>query len=424
MNAPLYKYGMFGDNTALIVAFLLGLGFGFFLERAGFGSAKKLTAQFYLRDLAVLKVMFTAIITASVGLFLLSWSGFVDLSQVSLKPTHLSANILGGLLLGVGFVIGGYCPGTSVVSSATGRVDGWVYLGGLAFGMFAFGETVGFNANLSSMLSLADKPRLTLAQVSGVPYGILVFGVVVMAVVAFLAAEWAEVKIGGKKLSEQPLLGAPLKEWNLSRSLLSVILFGGFLAALLGNPYRGPKVVMDQAELAALVQQEADHITVDELSSQMIAGTVDFRLIDVRSPEAHAKSTIPGAENIPLSQIPTTEFDPKEKLVLFTDGQTHAAEAWIFLRARGMKSVYVLLGGNDAWHDEVLYPEISDPNDPAQAKKIARAQAFGGTPMSVSGSGTAEPAPLNMPTNLPKVAPPVSAPVAAPRKKKKRREGC
>ena len=81
MNAPFYKFGAFGDEASLIVAFLIGIGFGFFLERAGFGSAKKLAAQFYLNDLAVFKVMFTAIVTAMLGVIYLSWIGFLDLTS-------------------------------------------------------------------------------------------------------------------------------------------------------------------------------------------------------------------------------------------------------------------------------------------------------------------------------------------------------
>ena len=52
MNAPFFKFGLFGDEASLIVAFVIGIGFGFFLERAGFGSAKKLTDQFYFRSTA------------------------------------------------------------------------------------------------------------------------------------------------------------------------------------------------------------------------------------------------------------------------------------------------------------------------------------------------------------------------------------
>jgi len=82
MSAPFYKYGLFGDETSLVMAFLIGIGFGFFLERAGFGNARKLAAQFYLYDMTVFKVMFSAIVTAMIGLYYLSVLGFVDLSLV------------------------------------------------------------------------------------------------------------------------------------------------------------------------------------------------------------------------------------------------------------------------------------------------------------------------------------------------------
>ncbi len=102
MSAPFFKYGLFGDEASLLVAFAIGIGFGFFLERAGFGSARKLVAQFYLTDLAVFKVMFTAIVTAMLGVTYLAWMGVLDLSLVYLVPTYWAAQVVGGLLLGVG----------------------------------------------------------------------------------------------------------------------------------------------------------------------------------------------------------------------------------------------------------------------------------------------------------------------------------
>jgi len=76
--------------------------------------------------------MFTAIITAVIGLFYFSWIGWLDLSLVYTTDTYIVPQILGGLILGVGFVVGGYCPGTSVVSAATGRYDGMIYFAGIS----------------------------------------------------------------------------------------------------------------------------------------------------------------------------------------------------------------------------------------------------------------------------------------------------
>lgn len=189
MSAPFYKLGAFGDEASLVVAFLIGIAFGFTLERAGFGSAKKLVSQFYLDDLAVFKVMFTAIVTAMLGLHFLGWMGVIDLSLVYLTPTHLGTQALGGLLLGFGFVIGGYCPGTSVVAAATGRLDAMVYVLGVALGVFVGGELTPLIQRFDTVGALG---RVTLPQALHLPPGLVVLLVVLMAVGGFAGAEWVE----------------------------------------------------------------------------------------------------------------------------------------------------------------------------------------------------------------------------------------
>ena len=191
MIAPLFKYGLFGDFTGLVFAFLIGIGFGWFLERAGFGSAKVLAAQFYLHNMTVLKVMFTAIVTAMLGLGLLSAVGWLDLSKVYVTPTFLVPQIVGGLLLGVGFVIGGYCPGTSLVAASTGRLDGMVFVLGVFFGVFVFGEVY---PAIEPFTQLTPMGTVTIPEFFGVGYGTVMFAVVVMAIGMFLTAEWAEKK--------------------------------------------------------------------------------------------------------------------------------------------------------------------------------------------------------------------------------------
>jgi len=198
MNAPWFKFGMFGDEVGLIVAFLLGIGFGFFLERAGFGSARKLTAQFYLTDLAVFKVMFTAIVTAMLGLFYLAWIGWVDLALVYVPSTFLAPQIVGGLLLGIGFAIGGYCPGTSLVAIATGKIDALVYAAGIFVGIFAVGEAWD---RLAAFVDSTAYGRLTLDQVLHLPLGAVVLLVVLIALAGFWGAAALERRFGGEESS-------------------------------------------------------------------------------------------------------------------------------------------------------------------------------------------------------------------------------
>jgi len=196
MSAPFYKFGYFNDEFSLVLALVIGIGFGFFLERAGFGSGRKLAAQFYFTDMTVLKVMFTAILTAMLGIYYLSVVGFMELSLVFLNPTYLVPQIVGGLVLGVGFVIGGYCPGTSCVSAATGKIDGMVFLAGILAGIFVFGELFPL---LEGFYNSTPMGQITLPKLLGVPYGVIVLAVVLMAVGAFVAAEWGEKKMAARK---------------------------------------------------------------------------------------------------------------------------------------------------------------------------------------------------------------------------------
>jgi uncharacterized membrane protein YedE/YeeE len=189
MNAPFYKFGLFGGDASLLVAIFIGIGFGFFLERAGFGSARKLAAQFYFTDLRVFKVMFVAIITAMLGMFWLSWLGLLDYSKVTIPSTYLVPQIVGGLVFGIGFVMGGYCPGTSCVAAATGRLDGVVHLFGMISGILIFGELYSF---IDGFYTSTPMGRFSLPDLLQLPFGLTVFLIVFLALAGFAAAERLE----------------------------------------------------------------------------------------------------------------------------------------------------------------------------------------------------------------------------------------
>lgn len=196
MNAPFFKFDMFSADFSLVIAFAIGIGFGFALERGGFGNARILASQFYFTDMRVLKVMFSAIVTAMLGVFFFVAFGWLDLSLVYYTDTNLIPQIVGGLILGVGFVVGGYCPGTSCVSAATGRIDGVIYLLGVMAGIFVFGEIFPL---IEGFYYSSNMGRVFLPDYLGMSYGMIVFLVVLMAVGAFAAAEWGEKKMAAKK---------------------------------------------------------------------------------------------------------------------------------------------------------------------------------------------------------------------------------
>ena len=99
---------MYGKVGLYLVAFLIGLAFGYILEIGGFGNSTKLAAQFYLKDMTVFKVMFTGIVVAMVLIFGASGLGLLDYNRVYVNPTYLWPGIVGGLIMGVGFIIGGF----------------------------------------------------------------------------------------------------------------------------------------------------------------------------------------------------------------------------------------------------------------------------------------------------------------------------
>jgi len=188
---PLSSSVEFTLGAELAIALALGVGFGFCLERAGFGSARKLTAVFYLYDMAVVKVMFTAIVTTMVGLFALSAIGVLDLGELYLEPTNLAAQGLGGLVFGAGFIIGGYCPGTAVAAMATGRKDGMAFALGMLAGVYAYAE---FTPGIDAWIKAGAQGEMTLPSVTG-----LSMGWFALAFIAFLLfAGWGMKQLEGR----------------------------------------------------------------------------------------------------------------------------------------------------------------------------------------------------------------------------------
>ena len=151
---PLDLIPLLGKFWAYLVYGVIGFGFGYALEISGFGNSKKLAAQFYFKDLTVLKVMFTAIVVAMVLIFAASGLGLLDYNLVWVNPTYLWPGIVGGLIMGVGFIVGGFCPGTSLVAMATRKIDGLFFVLGGLFGIFVFGEMVDYFCHLLALVLL------------------------------------------------------------------------------------------------------------------------------------------------------------------------------------------------------------------------------------------------------------------------------
>jgi hypothetical protein len=190
-------------TLGLAVAVPIGIGFGFVLERSGFGSSKKLVGQFYGTDMTVLKVMFTAIVTAMLGMVILSGAGLFDFTSAQFNyPTYLWPMVFGGVLLGVGFITSGWCPGTSIVGAASGKLDGLATIGGVIVGGVLYAEV---EPKLGSFPNSGKLGTFTLPQLLHLPAPVVAALVVAMAVGAFLGAEKIQALVTGNATEALPL---------------------------------------------------------------------------------------------------------------------------------------------------------------------------------------------------------------------------
>ena len=183
---PLIPNGVLTAEWNIIIAVLIGLAFGFILEASGFSSSRKLAGVFYGYDFAVLKVFFTAALVSVIGMYYMNYLGWIDMSMLYIHPTYLWGAIVGGAIMGIGFVAGGFCPGTSLCAVARGKLDAWIYVLGILIGVFVFSEAFGVFENIFNASYLGN---ITLVESLGIPASWIILGVTVLALVAFFVSD-------------------------------------------------------------------------------------------------------------------------------------------------------------------------------------------------------------------------------------------
>lgn len=184
----------------LLIGFIIGVGFGFALEQAGFSSSRKLAGMFYGYDTTVLKVFFTAAIVALVGSQFLSFFGLLDLSLVFVNPYYVGAALIGGVIMGAGFIMGGFCPGTGISALSIGKIDAFVFLFGGLVGAFLFAETYLF---IEPLAMGGFKGPMKVDEWLGVSPGVFTLILILAAVFLFWIAELAEKKFGRPEITKE-----------------------------------------------------------------------------------------------------------------------------------------------------------------------------------------------------------------------------
>jgi rhodanese-related sulfurtransferase len=323
---------------------LIGFAFGYVLEISGFGNSKKLAAQFYFKDLTVLKVMFTAIVTAMVLLFFSSAIGILNFNLVYVPETHLWPGIVGGLIMGVGFIVGGFCPGTSLVSASTLKVDGIIFVLGAIVGVWAFGETVQPMWDWWNQSGYYG--RLTLMDVFHLPTGWVVLLVVLMALFMFWGGEQLERIIGKRDMSHEPKL-------RLAGAGALVVV--AFAIILIGQPTAAQKWASISAAKTAVLTDRSVQVHPGELLASLADQKLNIVMIDVRSEADYNLFHIQDAQNVPIANIRSlvpgllSQNSANTVIVLMSNDETAAAEAWKVLQAESVPNVYILEGGINNW---------------------------------------------------------------------------
>lgn len=349
--------------ATFLAALVIGLFFGFALERAGFGSSRKLAGIFYFTDMTVLRVMFTALITAMLGLSLVVGLGWIDLeSQVYLIPTMYWAQIVGGLVFGVGFVLGGWCPGTAAVGAASGKVDAFLFLAGAVLGTILFNVTQGW------VSPLQEKAEVEVAF--GMSRNVFALLFTLVAIGAFYFAEWIEKTVAG---------GGRYLQSTFLQGLSVVLLIVAVAVAILPESETAAAGGPGEAALLAAVEAGEDHIEPEELAELLINAEDEILLVDIRDRWEFDKFHIRGAVHIPMSELPDSLSAHKNRgrIVLYSNGMTHPAQARDALARQGYDNVFLLTDGLQGFVDRCLKP-VSLRDIPLREPQAARVRTWRG----------------------------------------------
>lgn len=348
---PLPLNELLGHWQAYIVYMLIGFAFGYVLEISGFGKSTKLAAQFYFKEMTVFKVMFAAIIVAMIGVFLMTAIGLLDYNLIWVNPTYLWPGIVGGLIMGVGFIVGGFCPGTSLVSAATGKLDGIFFVAGVFFGIFLFGESVSLFEDFwhSSFMG-----RFTLMDLFNASTGVIVLAITVAALIAFFFAELAEKIFGGIK-------PARFGKWRFGAA--GAVVLAAAVVLIVGQPTNADKWHAISAEQQPRLEERAIYASPGEILDLMEDSKLVVQIVDVRPETDFNLFHILDSVHVPLPQVldyaAVMHTEPANTLfVIASNDETAATEAWKLLVAESVPNVYVLEGGINTWLDTFSEPDF------------------------------------------------------------------
>jgi thiosulfate/3-mercaptopyruvate sulfurtransferase len=386
MIETLFSQDALSSPAAFALSLLIGVAFGFVLEQAGFGSSRRLAGIFYFRDMAVLKVMFSGLVTTMLGVAYLVAFGWITLESIYLMPTVYVAQIVGGLVFGVGFVLSGWCPGTAAVGMASGRLDALLCLVGAVVGSIVFNEAYPAVDPL-----MADSGVQFIYTNLGLSQQVFALLFTIAAVAAFWISEYIEHR---RKVESSYFNSPSLKGFGVALLVFAIGLFVVRPTPAATVSGDAPPSALPTEGLLAAIEAGHDHIEPEELAERLISGNPDLLVVDVRQPEEFSGFHIRGAVNVPLSALEAylDAYKNRGLIVLYSNGMTHPAQVRDYLHGRGFQNAYILTDGLAGFIERCLKPASlrSVPLAPEAAAAVTRWREYFLSPGTSGSQAAAE----------------------------------
>lgn len=346
------------EELNLVVAFFIGIAFGFVLEQAGFSNARRLTGLFYGRDFTVLRVFFSAALTAAFGVVIMGTMGMLDVKAIFVNPFFIGPAIVGGVIMGIGFILGGYCPGTSITGVAIGKIDAMFFVGGGLIGVLLYGEI--YPAIASFVSSGAMGEALVYEGLGMSKMGFLAF-LALAAIGAFVGAGYVERKLNPGDAPSK----AHFTKWHFVAGGATAIL----AIALIGLPTREELLSRRVSTPSYIARHPVETMAVDELALHLVRNDPKVVVYDLRKPEPFAQQSIPKSVNIDWDDLFRSTYASDfahvhVKKVLVADSQVQAEQAARILTAAGYLNFVVLNGGFGEFQKALL------PQNPASIAAV------------------------------------------------------
>jgi len=345
--APLVP-DIIGNELNLVVALIIGIAFGFILEQAGFSSSKKLVGLFYGYDFTVLRVFFTGGVTAAIGLIILGHYGLVDLNLIYVNPTFIWSALIGGLIMGLGFVIGGFCPGTSICGAAIGKVDAMFFIGGSFIGVLIFAE--GYPV-FETLFKAGAWGNIRMFELFGISQGLFAFLLVFMAVTAFIATTIIE------KRNNKGYVDPMLQPFKLYYGLAGIAIVIGLSAFAFPERQTALKEEANNPEVFS--KSSFEMMDSDELAFRIIDNDKTLQIFDFRKEEEYNEIKLPYSTNWTTDNLFGKDIHKKlaikgMKNIIISNSEEEGKKLGYIATELGYKDIYVLKGGMEEFKNEIL----------------------------------------------------------------------